>query len=385
MIIPAYTIDPSPRFRKLSVYVYPDGAVRVTAPSDYDPAEVRDFVLENAAWIEHTQRIFFAKKNSPAKFSVTIDDRVIPYTVVYRGSRKKLSIYLDLNGQMEVRAPWDATVESVTGMVERNKDWIRQHLMGNKMPERPTASADGYKDSLTYNGTTIEFSVQFKSSVSRVTIKVKPDRSVAVVAPVTVNRTELHNYILGKADWIHAQVTTTKRQVAVKRKFCDGETYPYLGSTLTLCVTRNKADVSVVLNGLNLVINIPPDVIPAMEPGFIRKCIESMVKSETTRVAVPKVIQFAAAFGVPAPHVDVRLNKGKWGYCSTRGMITFASELCLLPPRLFDYVVAHEVCHRLVMDHSPRFWSTLCTVMPDCQKRRAELKRDSPLYRIFLD
>ncbi|MDD5186635.1 MAG: SprT family zinc-dependent metalloprotease, partial [Methanoregula sp.] len=263
--------------------------------------------------------------------------------------------------------------------------WIRQHLMGDKMPERPTASADGYKDSLTYNGTTIDFAVQFKSSVSRVTIKVKPDRSVAVVAPVTVNRTELHNYILGKADWIHAQVTTTKRQVAVRRKFCDGETYPYLGGTLTVRITRNKADVSVVLNGSNIVINIPPDVIPAMEQGFIRKCVESLVKSQTLRVSVPKVIQFAAAFGVRAPQVDVRLNKGKWGYCSTRGMITFASELCLLPPRLFDYVVAHEVCHRLVMYHSPRFWSNLCTVMPDCQKRRAELKRDSPLYRIFLD
>jgi hypothetical protein len=314
-----------------------------------------------------------------------IDDRVIPYTVIYRGTRKKLSIYLRYDGHLEVRAPWDATVQSVTEMVERNKDWIRQHLVGNGNTGSQTPPGVGYEDLLTHNGMTIGYSVQFSSRAGRVTIKIKPDRSVEVVAPVRVSREEIHQFILSKSDWICAQVTSTKRAVLVKRMFCDGETYPFLGGTLTVRVTRNGSGLTAVQNGGVLEINLPPEIIPSMEHGIIKNTMANLVKRETLAAAIPRVIHYAAAFGVMIPDVNVRKNKGKWGFCTSKKKVTFASELCMLTPLLFDYVIAHEVCHLIVMAHSDRFWDAFCKVMPDCHDRRVELKRDSPLYRIFTD
>ena len=385
MIIPAYTIEPSSRCSNMSLYVRQSGEVHVKVPTNYDPAEVRQFVIGNAGWIERTQRILFAGQNPSANFSVTIDDRVIPYTVIYRGTRKKISLYLRYDGHLEVRAPWDATVQSVTEMVERNKDWIRQHLMGNGKTGSQTPSKAGYEDSLVHDGMTIGYSVQFSSRARRITIKIKPDRSVEVVAPVRVSREEIHRVIMGRADWICAQVTSTKRAVLVKRMFCDGETYPFLGGTLTVRVTRNGSGLTAVQNGGVLEINLPPEIIPSMEHGIIKNTMANLVKRETLAAAIPRVIHFAAAFGVRAPQVNVRKNKGKWGFCTSRGAITLASELCLLPPLLFDYVIAHECCHLIIMDHSDRFWNAFRKVMPDCRDRQVELKRDSPLYRIFGD
>ncbi len=387
MIIPVYTIEASSRCSTISIHVHPSGEIHVKVPTNYDPAEVRQYVIESAGWIERTQRILFAQKNPPAQYSVTIDDRVIPYTVTFKGTRKNTSIFMRHNGSIEVRAPWDATVDSVTAVVERNKDWIRQNLMGNGKTKTkgPTPSKEGYEDSLVYNGMTLGYSVHFSSRARRITIKIKPDRSVEVVAPVRVSRNEIHRVITNKADWICAQVTSTKRAVAVRREFCDGEIYPFLGGTLTVRVTRGGSRATAVRNGAVLDVNLPSGMLPSLEQETIQHAVAVTVKDETLRAAIPRVFHFVAAFGVKAPQVNVRKNKGKWGFCTSRGDVTFASELCLLPPRLFDYVIAHEVCHLIVMAHSERFWAALCNVMPDCHDRRAELKRDSPLYRIFTD
>jgi predicted metal-dependent hydrolase len=46
-------------------------------------------------------------------------------------------------------------------------------------------------------------------------------------------------------------------------------------------------------------------------------------------------------------------------------------------PPVIDYVVAHELSHLRVMNHSPSFWSTVATVVPDYQELRAQLKDDA--------
>jgi len=306
MIIPAYTIEPSSRCSTISLHVHPSGEIHVKVPMDYDPAEVRQYVIGGAGWIERTQRIFFAQKNPPAQYSVTIDDRVIPYTVTFKGTRKNTSIFMRYDGCIEVRAPWDATVESVIDVVEKHKDWIRQNLMGNGKTKTkgPTHSKAGYEDSLVHDGMTIGYLVQFSPRARRITIKIKSDRSVEVVAPVRASREEIRRVIANKADWIYKQVTTGKRAVAVRRSFCDGETYPFLGGTLTVKVRRNGSKAATVRNGQTIEVRLPAGMPQPAEQKTIRRAIEFIVKDETHRVAIPRVMQYAAAFGVKVPPVQ---------------------------------------------------------------------------------
>ena len=384
MIIPAYTIEPSSRCSNMSLYVRQSGEVHVKVPTNYDPAEVRQFVIGNAGWIERTQRILFARHNPAAQYSVMIDDQSVQYTITYQGTRKNISIVCHHDGCIEIRAPWHMTAESVMAVVEQKKDRIRELRGGGGNAREPTTKS-GYEHSFGHDGKVIPYTVQFSHRARRITIQVKPDRSVEVIAPVRVSREEIHRLIVNKSAWIHAQVTTTRRAVAVRRSFCDGETYPFLGGTLTVRVTRGESKAYSVRKESFIEIHLPLGILPTIEHDSIRGAVEYHVKRETLNAAIPRVIHYATAFGVMIPEVNVRKNKGKWGFCTSRGAITLASELCMLTPRLFDYVVAHEICHLIVMDHSDRFWNTFRMVMPDCRDRQVELKRDSPLYRIFGD
>ena len=83
---------------------------------------------------------------------------------------------------------------------------------------------------------------------------------------------------------------------------------------------------------------------------------------------------FAQLLGVSYGRITIRSQKSRWGSCSAKGNLNFNCLLMLAPPEIRDYVVVHELCHRLRMDHSPAFWQAVAGVLPDWQTRRAWLK-----------
>lgn len=85
---------------------------------------------------------------------------------------------------------------------------------------------------------------------------------------------------------------------------------------------------------------------------------------------------WTARLGVRPKEIRYRLMKSRWGSCQcTTGKITLNSKLALLPPQCVEYVLAHELCHLIHPDHSPRFYAALAQVMPDWQARREQLNR----------
>ena len=83
---------------------------------------------------------------------------------------------------------------------------------------------------------------------------------------------------------------------------------------------------------------------------------------------------FAPLVGVRYGRVSVRKQRSKWGSCSTAGNLSFNCLLLLAPPEVLDYVVVHELCHRLEMNHSPRFWAEVRRVCPDYERCRRYLR-----------
>ena len=89
-----------------------------------------------------------------------------------------------------------------------------------------------------------------------------------------------------------------------------------------------------------------------------------------------RVKYFAPIVGVEYGRITVRNQKTRWGSCSGKGNLNFNCLLMLAPPQVQDYVVVLELCHRLEMNHSPRFWALVEGVLPDYQKHRRWLKEE---------
>jgi predicted metal-dependent hydrolase len=83
----------------------------------------------------------------------------------------------------------------------------------------------------------------------------------------------------------------------------------------------------------------------------------------------------AARIGKSVTRVGVRDPKSRWGSCSSRGALSFSWRLVFAPEAVIDYVVAHEVAHLVEMNHGPRFWRLVRTLVSDVDKSRAWLRR----------
>ena len=100
------------------------------------------------------------------------------------------------------------------------------------------------------------------------------------------------------------------------------------------------------------------------------------LKKRGREVFARKAAEYAAKLGVRYGRVCVRCQKSKWGSCSAAGNLNFNCLLLLAPEEVLDYVVVHELCHRLEMNHSPRFWQAVEGLMPDYRARRSWLKKN---------
>ena len=91
-----------------------------------------------------------------------------------------------------------------------------------------------------------------------------------------------------------------------------------------------------------------------------------------------RVSYYAARMGVDYGRITIRNQRTRWGSCSSAGNLNFNWRLSLLPESLCDYVIVHELAHRLEMNHSARFWMHVARILPDYKERRRLLKA----YRI---
>lgn len=63
--------------------------------------------------------------------------------------------------------------------------------------------------------------------------------------------------------------------------------------------------------------------------------------------------------------ITIRDQKTRWGSCSSLGNINLNYKLILLPHTVADYIIIHELCHRVHMHHKAEFWSLLASFVPD--------------------
>ena len=84
-----------------------------------------------------------------------------------------------------------------------------------------------------------------------------------------------------------------------------------------------------------------------------------LVKKTFLNYAASAAKTKAKKLGAALGRVSVRDQKSRWGSCTASGDIALSWRLALAPEAMAEYVIAHEVCHLLEMNHSPRFWKLI--------------------------
>ncbi|MBR1862039.1 MAG: M48 family metallopeptidase [Lachnospiraceae bacterium] len=105
----------------------------------------------------------------------------------------------------------------------------------------------------------------------------------------------------------------------------------------------------------------PPE--PLLSDGDIQRLAD-----EAMRVIPGRCRYYADLLGVSYGRITIRNQVTRWGSCTRDGNLNFNCLLMLTPPEVIDSVVVHELCHRLEMNHSKRFYAHVLSVFPDYKK-----------------
>jgi hypothetical protein len=99
-----------------------------------------------------------------------------------------------------------------------------------------------------------------------------------------------------------------------------------------------------------------------------------MAKDGGRRDLTEKALGFAKQMSAIPAAIKINGAKTRWGSCSGKKSLNFSWRLIMAEDDVIDYVVVHELAHITEMNHSPRFWSVVESVLPDYRERRIKLK-----------
>lgn len=109
---------------------------------------------------------------------------------------------------------------------------------------------------------------------------------------------------------------------------------------------------------------------------LLRQMLKKALRSEAGRVLPARLQTLAERHGFRYASTKINDARTRWGSCSSRKNINLSLSLLLLPEHLIDYVLLHELCHTVEMNHSRHFWQLLDKVTDNrSQALRRELKR----------
>jgi predicted metal-dependent hydrolase len=112
-----------------------------------------------------------------------------------------------------------------------------------------------------------------------------------------------------------------------------------------------------------------------------RAALEAWCRGVARTTIVPRVAERASAMGVTYGRIAIRDQRTRWGSCSRAGNLNFNWRLILAPPAVLDYVVVHELAHRIELNHSARFWQIVARHCPDYATHRAWLRAHGATLR----
>lgn len=107
----------------------------------------------------------------------------------------------------------------------------------------------------------------------------------------------------------------------------------------------------------------------------LRDTLQRYLHRRARKELAPRLLAMAEHYGVTVEKVAIRAQRTRWASCSASGTISLNRHLLFLPSELVDYVFVHELCHRLELNHSPRFWRLLETAVPSSESLRSELQQ----------
>jgi predicted metal-dependent hydrolase len=205
-----------------------------------------------------------------------------------------------------------------------------------------------------------------RRSDRRRTLEIGVDRQgqLTLAVPSGCSDAEVERYARARKFWVYTKLAKKDllyRPVPAK-EFVEGEGFLYLGRSYRLKVVDDQAEPFKLQNGRLC--------LRRQDTSDARKHLLRWYSSRAATLLAERVRMQQSAVGVDPSGVRVQDLGYRWGSCGKGQRLFFHWKTMLLPMRIIDYVVAHELVHLCEPHHTPEFWRLLERAMPDYARRK---------------
>lgn len=227
----------------------------------------------------------------------------------------------------------------------------------------------------TFLDSTIDFDIIYKrrktvgiyiDTYGHIEMRVPKDTSMNVILTVLEKQWE----------WVLRKSNEMKERTAGHRDkvYDHGEVFLYLGESYPIFIVENleiKQDY-VLLEGDELKVYVKQhtdeSVKQALKRFYYQQC----------KILVEKQIRkHQSEFKTKPRSIRISSNKSSWGTCNSRYELTFNWKLAMAPIEVIDYVVVHEMCHMVHLNHERSFWRLVGKILPEYEQSKKWLELSS--------
>ena len=194
-------------------------------------------------------------------------------------------------------------------------------------------------------------------------VKINDDGAIEFLAPVGFTRNAAEMIIRSNPELIKKLQARANAQKSVRHSWQEGMFVYFFGNKVPVKFSRRCH----FFNGQEM-------LVPAGDGDSVKNSLIKIYRETARAVLAKRTEDIAARFGISYSKVLIGSATGRWGCCTGTGNIRYSWRLLQCSDRLIEYVIVHELAHRLVFDHSEKFWRQVGSMLPDFEQRKRELK-----------
>lgn len=246
------------------------------------------------------------------------------------------------------------------------------------------------KISFNYEGRELAVDIIYRKR-KNISLKVSPKENIQIIAPDKVSKDLLKKVLKDNSNWILSKLNKFKTfdDNFLKRDYVDDEIYYYMGKQYRLKILKdmnfqnknNKSYNYIEIKGDNLEIRTNN-----WEKDYIKDSLKKWYKLRSEEIIMDRIDflrKESEDFRSIEPSlVKVKEQKKIWGSCNTSKTIYINSKISMLPLDAIDYIIAHEFCHIIYMNHSKDFYALVQKIIPNYKEIVSWLKENN--YKFVL-
>lgn len=106
-------------------------------------------------------------------------------------------------------------------------------------------------------------------------------------------------------------------------------------------------------------------MVREQSPAQMRAALRDWLSARARRRLLPWLRQLSEELALPYAGASIRAQKTRWGSCSSQANISLNRNLLFVDPVAARYLLIHELCHTVHLNHSRRYWALVARHCPD--------------------